>query len=75
MSHSDLKPPYGLLIGGVFFLFLAVRGTCTGEARALFGHVVYRDEEPKHYWWLVASQYLCGLGLIGYFLYKVYLSG
>src|ERR1700735_3834646 len=75
MPHSDLKPPYGLLIGGVFFLFLAVGGTCTGKARALFGHVVYRDEEPKRFWGLIASHYLVGLFLIGHFLYKVYFSG
>jgi len=72
MPHSDLRPPYGLLILGVFLLVLAVNGTCTAEAWAHFGLVVYRDEEPKQFWWLVASQYLGGLGLIGYFLYKVY---
>jgi hypothetical protein len=33
MPHSDLKPPYGLLIGGVFFLFLAV-----GRAPEKRGH-------------------------------------
>ena len=72
MPHSDLRPPYGLLIFGVFLLFLAVNGTCTGEAWGRIGQVVYRDEKPKEFWWLVASQYLGGLGLIGYFLYKVY---
>jgi hypothetical protein len=72
MPHSDLKPPYGLLIGGVFLLFLAVGGTCAGKAPQYFGRVVYRDEEPKRFWRLVASYYVCGLGLIGHFLYKVY---
>jgi hypothetical protein len=72
MPHPDLRLPYTLLIFGLFLLFLAVNGACTGKARALFGRVVCRDEEPKHFWWLVASQYLCGLGLIGDFLYKIY---
>jgi hypothetical protein len=53
-------------------LCLGVGGTCTGEAWAYFGRVVYRDEEPKQFWRLVASHYLGGLFLIGYFLYKVY---
>ena len=70
--HSDLRPPNGLLMFGVFLLFLAVSGTCTGKAWAYFGQVVYRDEEPKKFWSLVASYYLVGLGLIGHFLYKVY---
>lgn len=67
------KPmPHGRLVFGVFLLFLAVRGTCTGEAWAYLGQVVYRDEEPRQFWLLVAVQFLDGLGLIGYFLYKVY---
>ncbi len=72
MPHSDLSPPYGLLIFGVFLLFIGVAATCTGEALARFGQVVYRDEEPKQFWLLVATECLGGLGLIGYFLYKVY---
>lgn len=72
MPHSDLRPPYGLLIFGLFSLVMAVAGTCTGEAWAKFGVVVYRDERPKQFWLLVASYYLGGLGFIGYFLYKVY---
>jgi hypothetical protein len=72
MPHSDLRAPYGLLIFGLFSLILAVAGTCTGETWARFGIVVYRDDRPKQFWLLVASQYLVGLGLAGYFLYKVY---
>jgi hypothetical protein len=53
-------------------LVLAVIGTCIGEALGRFGQVVYRDEEPRQFWLLVAVQFLDGLGLIGYFLYKVY---
>ena len=72
MPHSDLRPPYGLLIFGVFLLLMGVGGTRTVEGWARSGRVVYRDEKPKQFWWLVVSYYLCGLGLIGYFLYKVY---
>jgi hypothetical protein len=57
-----------LLIFGVFFLFLAGAGTLTGEALAR-GGVVYRTEEPKEFWWLIAIECLGGVGLIVYFLY------
>ena len=72
MPDSYVEKPYGLLWFGIFFLFLAVGGTLTGEAWARFGRVVCRAKEPKEFWWLIAMQYLGGVGLIGYFLYKVY---
>ena len=67
-----MSPPYALFIFGVFSLLLAVVGTCTGEAWARFGRVVYRDKEPKEFWSLIAIYYLGGVCLIAYFLYKVY---
>jgi hypothetical protein len=70
-AGSDLRPMYGWLLFGVFSLFLAVVGTCTGEAWARFGRVVYRAKEPKQFWRLVAMYYLGGVCFIGYFLYKV----
>src|ERR1019366_5580778 len=72
MPDSDLGPPYSLLFLGAFSFFLAVAGTCTGEAWARFGQVVYRAKEPKQFWSLVAMYYLGGSCLVGYFLYKVY---
>jgi len=57
---------WGLLI------FLAVVGTCPGEAWARFGRVVYRAKEPPQFGWLAAMDGLGGLGFVGYFLYKVY---
>jgi hypothetical protein len=73
MPYSHAEPPYGLLAFGVFSLLMALAGTCTGEAWARFGQRVYRAKEPKEFWWLIAMEYLAGVGLIGYFLYKVYL--
>ena len=64
----DGPTPYGLLISGVFFLLLAGAATLTGEALAR-GGVVYRTEEPKEFWWVIAIECLGGVGLIGYFLY------
>jgi hypothetical protein len=57
---------------GIFSLVLAVNGTCTGEAWARFGRIVYRAKEPKQFRRLVAVQYLGGVFFIGYYLYKVY---
>jgi hypothetical protein len=48
-------PMYGFLLFGVVSLFLAVTGTCTGEAWARFGRAVYRAKEPKQFWRLVAT--------------------
>jgi len=67
-----VSPPYGFLIFGGFLLLLAVGGTCTGEAWARFGQVVYRDKEPKDFWTLIAIYYFCGVCFIAYFLYKLY---
>jgi hypothetical protein len=72
MPDSDSTPSYELLAFGVFMLLLAVAGTCTGEAWARYGRVVYRAKEPKQFWSLVAAYYLGGLCFVGYFLYKVY---
>lgn len=73
MPDSILRPsPYGLLIFGVFSLFLAVVGTCTGEAWAPHSLGVSRAKEPKKFWRLVAMEYLGGVCFIGWYLYKVY---
>jgi hypothetical protein len=63
----DDQKPHGWLICGGFFLFLAVVGTLTGEALAR-GGMVYRDEEPKEFWWLIAIECLGGVFLIGLYL-------
>jgi hypothetical protein len=70
-ATSDLRPLYGLLLFGVFSLFLAVVGTCTGETWARFGRVIRRDKEPKEFWEDVAACYLIGVCFIGYFLYRL----
>ncbi len=64
----DAKTPYGSLAFGVFLLLLALAGTLTGEAWARWG-VVYRAEEPREFWLLIAMDCLGGFVLIGYFLY------
>ena len=72
MPDSYSGPPYGLLVFGVFLLFIAVVGTYTGKAWARFGQQVHRAKQPKEFWWVIAMQYLGGVGFIGYYLYKVY---
>jgi len=72
MPDSNLTSQYGLLLCGVCFFLLAVAGTLTGETVARIGRVIYRAKEPKQFWGAVAVQYLGGLFLTGYFLYKLY---
>src|SRR5689334_5576050 len=49
----DAKTPYGLLAFGVFWVLRSVAGTLTGEA-CTRGGMVYRAEEPKEFWLLIA---------------------
>ena len=70
MPDSHLRPPYGLLIFGVFSLFLAVAGISTGEAWARFGRVVSRAKEPRQFWGLITIYCLGAVCFIGYFLYR-----
>lgn len=67
------NPPFGWFVSGVVFLALAVGGTLTGVALAGGGRV-YRAEESKQFWWLIALYYLGGVGFIGHFLYQLYFS-
>jgi hypothetical protein len=70
-SHQ-IKSPYYFLILGVISFSGAVVSTCTGKSWGRFGGFVYRAEEAKQFWWLVATYYLVGICFIGYFLYQVH---
>jgi hypothetical protein len=58
-----------LVLFGIASLVLAVISTFTGQALTR-GPMVYRTEDPKTFWWAVASWYLLGVFLIGYVIYK-----
>jgi len=64
-----LEPPYTLAWVGMVFLFLGLLYMDMGKARLRYGAWVYRDKDPKAFWWNVASLDVCGLGLIVYFFY------
>jgi hypothetical protein len=70
--ESFSRSSYDFLIFGVFSLLLSLVGTCTGEVWARFGRVNSRATEPKKFWELIATYYLGGACLIGYFFYRVY---
>jgi hypothetical protein len=72
LSHSpysavsiwwDAKKSRGWLIGGGFFLFLAIVGALTGDALSR-GGMIYRDEEPKEFWWVIAIECIGGFFMI-----------
>jgi hypothetical protein len=75
LSMSDpfglLRSPYLFLILGIISILAAVVFTRTGKTWVRFHGWVYRVKEPKWFWWEIALYYLCGIGLIGYFLYLV----
>jgi hypothetical protein len=75
MSNSFwlLRPPNILVAGGIVVLFLAVIYTYIGKVWSRYHRGwVCRANEPKRYWFEVAMYYLLGLGMIGFFLYKVH---
>lgn len=59
----DAKTGRGWLIGGGFFLFLAIVGALTGHALSR-GGMIYRDVEPKEFWWVIAIECIGGFFLI-----------
>jgi hypothetical protein len=65
-------PPYGLLLFGIFSLFLAVGGILTGEAPARGVGMIDRNKQPKRFWQVIALYLVGGVLLISWFLWSVY---
>ncbi len=63
------KPPYMFLMLGVISLSGAAVSTCTGTTWLRLHGRIIRAKEPGEFWRTVATYYLLGIGLIGYFLY------
>ena len=53
-------------------IVMGVAGTCTGQIWGRYGQVADRAKNPKGFWFGVAAYYLCGIGLIAYYFYKIY---
>jgi hypothetical protein len=70
--HSLLRPPYFFLIVGIISFCMGIVSTCTGVTWARFGHVIYRDKEPKEFWQDVVASYVIGVFFIAYYFYKDY---
>ena len=64
-SYHALHDPRLLLLGGIFAVFIALASLLTGEGiyfipkREL--RLVYRPDEPRRYWWTVATWYAVGI--------------
>jgi hypothetical protein len=67
--HKLFNPPYAYLIFGAAFVAMAMYSTSSGKTWARFHGWVYRANEPKWFWWMVAEDYLAGFGFIAYFMY------
>jgi hypothetical protein len=68
---SLLEPPYIFLIFGGMFLSAAAYWMYKGKAWVRFNGWVYRDKEPKWFWWQVVVCFLFGAGFIARFLYEI----
>ena len=53
--------PHGLLLFGIFLLLFGVVYTCKGESYERSYGWIYRSEQPKKFWWSVATYYLFGI--------------
>ena len=65
LNQHDPRLP--LILGIVFFLG-AVVSTCTGKTSARTGRMIYRAEEPRTFWGVVAIYYLGALVFIGFYV-------
>jgi hypothetical protein len=72
MYDSQLRPPYALLFFGILMFAIAVFGTCTGQIWGRNGEKTFRAKDPKTFWLGIAAYYLAGIGLLGYYLYKIH---
>jgi hypothetical protein len=66
-----IKSPYLFLILGGLSIFAAAVFTHMGKAWVRFNGWVYRDKEPRWFWWEIALDYLVGVLFVGYFLYRI----
>ncbi|MBV9671156.1 MAG: hypothetical protein JOZ43_09390 [Acidobacteriales bacterium] len=53
----------------LIFFFLALAGTLSGDALPPRSPVVYRDEDPKQFWWTIAAYLAIGCFALGYALF------
>jgi hypothetical protein len=69
VPESWNKPwPFGVFVFGVFLLVPAVFGTITGKLYGK-GGMVDRAKSPVGFWVALVVNYLCGAGLILYWVY------
>ena len=62
---------HGLLVFGVFLFFLGVVYTFMGKSYIRLQGWAYRSEEPKEFWWSIATYYLGGIFCIGADVFNV----
>jgi hypothetical protein len=73
MDHFSylIDRQHRFLLIGIVVLVMAVVFTLAGETFERGGRVVCRSEEPKRFWWDVATCYLIALLFIGIYLYQI----
>ena len=66
------KPPYTLFDFGIFLLFLGALYFDIEKVWVRFSGWVYRDKEPRSYWWNLAFYFLGGAFLIWLFFVEIH---
>ena len=67
---ANQGPTCIILLVGLLFLFGGVIPTFTGKALTQGKGLVYRAENPNAFWAVVVTNYLCDIGLIGYYFFN-----
>ncbi len=60
------------LVCGILIIGLATYWIHVGRIWKRFGGWFYRSKEPKSFWWEVSMEYLIGIIITLYFLFKIY---
>lgn len=66
-----VRPPHIFLTLGILSIAAATVFTSTGKVWVRVSGWIYRDREPRWFWYEVALYYLVGACFVGYFLYTV----
>jgi energy-coupling factor transporter transmembrane protein EcfT len=73
MDHFSylIDRQHRFLLIGIILLICAAVFTLAGESLERYGRIVSRAEEPKRFWWSVATFGLGGIFFIALHLYNI----
>ena len=69
-----IRSDVNLLLAGIAFVVIGVVYLCMGRVYGRFRGWASRADDPKEFWYGVASYFVVGAGLIAYALYLNWFS-